>query len=133
MTTQVSQKKYISNLCKQNPKAVIVSSLGTCSYDLKEIEHKNKILVKGAMGHATAVGLGYALGSEKKVIVIIGDGSFLMRMGTMSTILEYAPKDFEVHILNNNCYKSCGGQETNFRKVQSYAKKYKNFYVEEVS
>ena len=109
----LTQKKYLSKLLKENKKAVIIGSLGTISYDLKEIPHRNKILVKGAMGCVMGVGLGYALNTKKKVIVIIGDGSFLMKMGSVATILKHKLKNLLVIIINNGCYASCGGQQIN--------------------
>lgn len=114
----MTQKTFLLNLCKNNPNAVIIGSLGTISYDLKEIEHKNKILVKGAMGSVLGIGLGYALGSKWEVIVVIGDGSFLMKMGGWATILKYNPKNLRIVIIDNESFFSTGGQETNFYPVK---------------
>lgn len=111
----MTQKEYLSKLLKQNKNAIIIGSLGTISRDLSEIEHNNKILIRGAMGCVMGVGLGIALNTKKKVIVIIGDGAFLMKAGSISTINRYAPKNFEMIIMNNGKYESCGGQSTNFK------------------
>lgn len=112
----MTQKEYLSNLLEKNRDATIVGSLGTISYDLKEIDHPNKILVKGAMGHAMAIGLGYSLGSDSPVIVVIGDGSFLMKMGTAATVIRYG-SNLRVIIIDNEKYESCGGQQTNSRFI----------------
>lgn len=109
------QSEFISSLLKRNKNAVIIGSLGTISKDLSKIPHKHKILVKGAMGCVLGIGLGYALNTRKKVIVLIGDGAFLMKAGSIATINRYAPKNLEVIILDNGKYQSCGGQETNFK------------------
>lgn len=114
----MNQKEFITNLLKKNPNAVIVGSLGTITYDLKDIPHNSKILVKGAMGSAVGVGLGFALNTKKDVIIIIGDGAFLMKMGYISTVLRYAPKNLKIYIMNNGHFKSCGCQETNFDYVE---------------
>lgn len=113
-----AQKKFLLNLC-ENKEAVIIGSIGSISYDLKDINHPNKILVKGFMGGVLGIGLGYALGTDKEVIVVIGDGSFLMKMGGMATILKYAPKNLKVYICDNGQYFSCGGQETMFKAVEN--------------
>jgi len=110
-------QSYLSSLCGNNKEAIIVGSLGNISKALKEIEHPNKVLVKGAMGCAMGCGLGMALNTDKQVIVVIGDGSFLMQMGSMSTILKFNLPNLKIIILNNNSYQSCGGQETNFKYV----------------
>jgi len=109
------QEKYLSSLLKKNKNAIIVGSLGSISKDLSKIEHKNKVLIRGAMGCVMGVGLGIALNTKKKVIVVIGDGAFLMKAGSIATINRYAPKSFEMIIINNEQYKSCGGQSTNFK------------------
>jgi phosphonopyruvate decarboxylase len=115
----MTQAEFLSQLSKDNPEAVLIGSIGTISYDLTEIEHKEKILVRGAMGSVLGIGLGYALNTDKQVIVVIGDGSFLMQMGAMSTILKHNLPNLRVIILNNKCYKSCGGQSTNFDSIKS--------------
>lgn len=110
----MTQHEFISNLCAENPNAVIIGSLGTISNDLDKVAHPNKILVRGAMGCVMGIGLGYALHTDKKVIVLVGDGALLMHLGSVATIGRYNPKNLEIIVLNNNSYASCGGQETNF-------------------
>ena len=114
----MTQKEFISKLLKKNKRATIVGSLGTISKDLLELDNgKNCIIpIKGAMGCAIGVGLGIALSSKEKVIVVVGDGSYLMKMGSVSTVLEESPKNLKIYILNNNCYASTGGQLINFDK-----------------
>ena len=118
----MTQREYLSKLLKNNKECIIVGSLGTISKDLLELDNgKNKIIpVKGAMGCVMGIGLGMALGQQNKVIVIIGDGSFLMKMGSIATILKHKLKNLEIIILNNNCYQSCGGQKTNFSQIKDY-------------
>ena len=67
--------------------------------------------VSGAMGKASSVGLGLALAQpDRKVIVLDGDGSLLMNLGTMVTVSSKAPANL-VHILfNNGVYAVTGGQ-----------------------
>ncbi len=117
------QEILISNLSKNNKDSVIIASLGTISHDVKASGHLNYYSIPGAMGCVLGIGLGYALNSPRKVIVLIGDGSFLMKQGSLSTILKHKPKNLKVIILNNNCYKSCGGQGTNFRFIKKYIPK----------
>lgn len=114
----MTQNSFIKTVCGANPDAVIIGSLGTISYDLKDIFHENKVLIKGAMGSALGCGLGYALGSKSQVIVFIGDGSFLMHMGSLSTIMANKLPNLKIVIINNGCYASCGGQKTNFDYIK---------------
>ena len=122
----MTQKKYLSRLLKKNKSAIIVGSLGTISKDLSEIEHDNKILIRGAMGCVMGVGLGIALNTKKKVIIVIGDGAFLMKAGSIATINRYAPKNLEVIIMDNGKYQSCGEQSTNFKYYDIFTNDMRN-------
>lgn len=113
----MTQKEFISNLLQKNKDAIIIGSLGTISYDLDQIEHPNKICIRGAMGCAMAVGLGYALAKpDKKIIVLIGDGAFLMKAGSAATIRACDLPNLKVYIIDNGVHRSTGGQPTNFKR-----------------
>jgi thiamine pyrophosphate-dependent acetolactate synthase large subunit-like protein len=64
----------------------------------------------GAMGLAASHGLGLALGRpDKRVIVIDGDGSLAMALGTLITVAGAAPRNL-VHIVwENGVYQANGG------------------------
>lgn|SRR3990167_7573353 len=116
----MTQKDYLLQLLENNQDATIIGSIGTISYDLTDIPHPNKILIRGAMGSVLGCALGYALSTTGPVIAVIGEGSFLMQMGAISTILKHKPENLKVIIINNGCYKSCGGQTNNFEHVKQY-------------
>lgn len=64
----------------------------------------------GAMGLASSHGLGLALGRpDRKVIVMDGDGSLLMNMGSLVTIAAVAPKNFYHFVFENGNYEANGG------------------------
>ncbi len=65
----------------------------------------------GAMGKDSSVGLGLALAMpDKKVIVLDGDGSLLMNLGSLVTIANMAPKNFIHFLFENRVYRTTGGQ-----------------------
>jgi thiamine pyrophosphate-dependent acetolactate synthase large subunit-like protein len=65
----------------------------------------------GAMGKLSSVGLGIALAKpERKVIVLDGDGSLLMNLGTLVTIGGMAPKNLVHIVCQNSVYEVTGGQ-----------------------
>jgi phosphonopyruvate decarboxylase len=111
----MTQKEFLSKLLKRSEGKIIITSLGTISKDICELDWGYNLVfpVKGAMGCVMGIGLGMALNTELDVVVIIGDGSFLMKMGSISTIMKYKLKNLKVIILNNGCYASCGGQKIN--------------------
>lgn len=72
----------------------------------------------GAMGCVSGVGLGVALAHpERRVAVLDGDGSVLMKMGTLATIGHYAPRNLLHVVLDNEQHESTGGQATVSRTV----------------
>ncbi len=64
----------------------------------------------GAMGQASSHGLGMALGRpDKRFIVIDGDGSLLMNLGSLVTIAEANPPNLVHFVCQNNTYEANGG------------------------
>ena len=67
--------------------------------------------ISGAMGKGSSVGLGMALVQpNRKVMVLDGDGSLLMNLGTLVTMSNKAPKNLYHFLFNNNVYAVTGGQ-----------------------
>ena len=65
-----------------------------------------------AMGHGPGLALGLALARpERGVIVINGDGSMLMNLGSLVTLANH-PANVYVLILDNGIYEVTGGQPT---------------------
>jgi sulfopyruvate decarboxylase subunit beta len=64
----------------------------------------------GAMGLASSHGLGLALARpERRVIVLDGDGSLLMNLGTLVTVAAVAPRNFTHLVFQNGSYEANGG------------------------
>lgn len=64
----------------------------------------------GAMGLASSHGLGLALGRpDKRVIVLDGDGSLLMNLGSLVTIAQAAPANLIHFVCENGTYEANGG------------------------
>ena len=64
----------------------------------------------GAMGQASSHALGLALGRpDKRVIVLDGDGSLLMNLGSLVTIGDAAPKNLIHCVCENGTYETNGG------------------------
>lgn len=65
----------------------------------------------GAMGKLSSVGLGLALARpERKVIVLDGDGSLLMNLGSLVTIGGMQPRNLVHIVCQNGVYEITGGQ-----------------------
>ena len=67
--------------------------------------------VYGGMGKASSVGLGLALARpDKSVMVLDGDGSLLMNLGTLVTIAGQAPANLAHFVFEDGVYFTTGGQ-----------------------
>jgi thiamine pyrophosphate-dependent acetolactate synthase large subunit-like protein len=77
--------------------------------EIADPEH-HVFYMQGSMGLAPAFGLGIVLNTERPVVVINGDGSLLMGLGTTHTIRDRAPDTFFHYVLDNGCHESVGGQ-----------------------
>src|ERR687884_2040414 len=67
--------------------------------------------IVGCMGSASTIGLGIALARpERKVIVVDGDGSLLMQLGSLVTIAGAAPADLYHFVFENGVYETSGSQ-----------------------
>jgi phosphonopyruvate decarboxylase len=64
----------------------------------------------GAMGLGSSHALGLALGQpNRRVVVLDGDGSLLMNLGTLVTIGAAAPKNLVHFLCRNGTYEANGG------------------------
>ena len=64
-----------------------------------------------AMGHAADLALGLALAQPlRKVICLNGDGSMLMSLGTLATIVESGVSNLILFVLVNGTYEITGSQ-----------------------
>ncbi len=96
----------------------VVSTTGKTSREVFELReargqgHSNDFLTVGGMGHTASIAFGAALGTDKNVWCIDGDGSFLMHMGGFAVIAQNAPANFKYIINNNGAHESVGGQPT---------------------
>ncbi|MET3544872.1 phosphonopyruvate decarboxylase [Paenibacillus favisporus] len=91
-----------------------LATTGKTGRELYEIEDaSNNLYMVGSMGCVSSFGLGLALSQPSKNIVVIdGDGSLLMRMGSLATNGYYSPNNMIHILLDNNAHESTGGQRT---------------------
>src|SRR5262245_5794856 len=89
----------------------IVLPVYSTAFDWIDIRpHPLNYLAHGAMGLASSHALGLALGRpDKRVIVLDGDGSLLMNLGTLVTAAEVAPRNLFHFVCENGTYEANGG------------------------
>ena len=93
-------------------KAIVVTTMTTsCEWPQISTNPDLDLPTGGAMGKTSSVGLGLALAQPaKKVIVLDGDGSLLMNLGSLVTIANIAPPNLVHFVFENGIYRTTGGQ-----------------------
>ncbi len=93
---------------------IVVTIMGAVAVELYTLGHRhNFFYLEHAMGLASSMGLGIALAMpQHKVIVIDGDGSLLMNLGTLSTMARYKPENLLHIVFDNESLLSVGGFPT---------------------
>lgn len=95
------------DLCR----CAVVTNMGAVAAELYSLGHRPSFFyLEHSMGLASSTGLGIALARPaRKVVVLDGDGSVLMNLGTLTTMARYAPPNLTHIIFDNGSLLSTGG------------------------
>jgi sulfopyruvate decarboxylase subunit beta len=93
---------------------LVVTIMGAVAAELQSHGHRpNFFYLQHAMGLASSTGLGLALClPEEKVVVLDGDGSLLMNLGSLTTLARYKPQNLVHVVFDNESLLSVGGFPT---------------------
>ena len=93
---------------------IVVTIMGAVAAELYTLGHRSTFFyLEHAMGLASSMGLGIALSlPHHKVVVLDGDGSLLMNLGTLSTMARYRPGNLLHIVFDNESLLSVGGFPT---------------------
>ena len=91
---------------------LVLSTTGMISRELfMTNDRPGNFYMLGSMGLLSAFGLGLAsLTPKQRVVVLEGDGSALMSLGTLPLIAAECPDNLVHIILDNEAYETTGGQ-----------------------
>jgi thiamine pyrophosphate-dependent acetolactate synthase large subunit-like protein len=111
---RIDRRAFVSKLIKACPECLIVTGLGSSSYDVFAAgDRPQNFYLWGAMGGAAAVGLGLALAQpDKSVVVITGDGEQLMGLGMFATIGAQQPTNLNIIVIDNGHFGETGMQQS---------------------
>jgi thiamine pyrophosphate-dependent acetolactate synthase large subunit-like protein len=98
---------------------LVVSTTGMISREVFMTDDRpGNFYMLGSMGLLSSFGVGLALLTpEQRVLVLEGDGSALMSLGTLPLIAAERPGNLVHMILDNEAYESTGGQLSISSKV----------------
>lgn len=114
LTARADRRAFVAQLIAATPEALIVSGLGSASYDVfASGDRDENYYLWGAMGGAAPLGLGLALAQpDKPVVVITGDGEQLMGIGSLATIAARQPRNLTIVVLDNGHFGETGMQQS---------------------
>ncbi len=93
--------------------APVIATTGKTGRELFTLQDRAQHLYQvGSMGCAAPMGLGLALTTGRRTIVLDGDGAALMKLGALATIGAYQPPGLLHVLLDNGVHDSTGGQAT---------------------
>lgn len=98
----------------QLERCIVVTIMGAVAAELQSLGHRPGFFyLQHAMGLASSMGLGIALSRpELQVVVLDGDGSILMNLGSLTTLARYRPKNLLHVVFDNESLLSVGGFPT---------------------
>jgi len=90
---------------------LVVTIMGASAQELYNLGHReNFFYLQHAMGLASSIGLGLAMHlPAERVVVLDGDGSVLMNLGTFATLARYRPRNLIHIVFDNGSLLSTGG------------------------
>lgn len=115
----MKRREAIDVLAKARRDALSVATMRNCvpwhEVGQAEGDHLDAL---GCMGSAGALGLGLALARpERRVIVLDGDGSLLMQLGTLVTVVGSGATNLYHFVFANGVHETSGGQDVPARDV----------------
>ncbi len=105
----MKRDQTLRSLARVYPDGIVVAVFQTAFDWMKIRPHPLNYLCTGAMGQAASHGLGLALGAtNEKVLVLDGDGSLLMNLGSLVTVANMSPRNYFHFVSQNNTYEVNG-------------------------
>jgi sulfopyruvate decarboxylase subunit beta len=107
----MKRAKCIEAIYPELQDKLVVTIMGACAQELYDLgDCDNFFYLQHAMGLASSIGLGVALNLPgEKVVVMDGDGSVLMNLGTLTTMARYCPPNLTHIVFDNGSLLSTGG------------------------
>ena len=115
----MARYEAIQEIMENIEEELIICNIGFPSRELYEIDDRSKnFYMIGSMGLASSIGLGLAMAKPSSdVVVIDGDGSLLMNMGSLVTVFANNPSNLTWIVIDNGAYGSTGNQDTYAQKI----------------
>tara|TARA_B100001123_G_scaffold445399_1_gene596881 strand:- start:4653 stop:5216 length:564 start_codon:yes stop_codon:yes gene_type:complete len=111
----IARSKAIESILEQlDDETAVLSTTGMITREVYAAKDRpGNFYMIGSMGLTSSVALGVSLlNPERETVILEGDGSALMSMGTLALIASETPANLIHVILDNESYESTGAQPT---------------------
>ena len=109
MISAIEAVKAISDI--RSSEVVVATMTANRYWESVSQNQEMDLPIFGAMGKASSVALGLALSQpNKKIVVLDGDGSLLMNLGSLVTVAGMEPKNFLHFVFEDGAYWTTEGQ-----------------------
>ena len=109
--TPMKPEEILKLIAAQRGSAICVPTMTTSPAWRTLAPDDLSVACVGFMGGASSIGLGLALARpDRRVIVMDGDGSLLMQLGSLATIAGAAPRNLLHLLFKNGVYHTSGAQ-----------------------
>jgi thiamine pyrophosphate-dependent acetolactate synthase large subunit-like protein len=108
------RRDVMPRLLARRGEMLVIAGLGAPAWDVTAAgDCELTFPLWGAMGGAVAIGLGLALAQpRRRILVVTGDGEFLMGLGLLATVMVHRPRNLSVAVFDNERYGETGMQVT---------------------
>ena len=110
----LKRRNVVARILKDRGDALLITGLGSPTWDAAAAgDDAANFYLWGGMGGAALIGLGLAMAQPRRnVVVITGDGEFLMGLGALATIAVQKPRNLSIVVIDNQHYGETGMQES---------------------
>jgi thiamine pyrophosphate-dependent acetolactate synthase large subunit-like protein len=108
----MKREECLGAIAARRTDEVVVTTMGAVAPWARVSEcERDFASVDSGMGHAADFALGLALARpDLKVVVLNGDGSMLMSLGTLVTVMDSGARNLVLFVLENGTYEVTGNQ-----------------------
>jgi thiamine pyrophosphate-dependent acetolactate synthase large subunit-like protein len=112
MHVMMNKEACLKEIVARRTDEVVITTMGVAGPWAFLSDHERDFAsVDSGMGHAADFGLGLALARpDVKVVVLNGDGSMLMSLGTLVTVVDSGARNLILFVMENRTYEVTGNQ-----------------------